>query len=773
MNEIVGKPIDRVDGPLKVTGAARYAAEFSPPNMVYAVTVQSTIGKGLITGLDTQKAAQAPGVLAVITHENALHLHQPKSGGPVMLGEKKLLPLQGKEIFYNGQHVAMVVADTFEAAEAAAHLIRVRYEEQKPAVEIEDMIASAYAPKESMKRELQISRGDFGTAAQSAPVVVAQTYQTPVYHHNPMEPHATIAEWKDGGLLLYDATQGVMGSRAAVAEMLGLPLEKVRLVSPFVGGGFGCKGFTWAHTVLAPMAARITGRPVKLVLDRQQMFTCNGHRARTIQEVSLAAAKDGRLVALRHATTTETSFVDEFVETCGLATRLLYACPNAEITHKVVQLNKGTPTPTRAPGEATGTFAIESGMDELAYQLGLDPVDLRLINHADVNPQDGKRWSSKNLKECYRRGMEAIGWSQRRPEPGTLREGEFLAGYGMATSIYPANRQPATAKVQIFPDGHAVAQCCTQDIGTGTYTIMTQIVAEELGLAVAQVRFELGDTVLPPGPVSGGSQTAASVGPAVRAAAMLGRRKAIRLALTDSASPLYLQTEENIAWENGRLFRKDAPGKGETYGDVLRRQKLPVLESEAKVDVSTRENGVSQGKQIPAAAAEDPVAQDEAVDRSRFAFQSFGAQFVKVRVDPLLGQARVEKICLVMDVGRVMNLKTAANQLMGGVIFGLGMALMEESVYDPRSGRIVTRDLANYLVPVHADIPQIEVQFIGEPDPYISPLGARGIGEIGITGAAAAIANAIFNATGKRIRDLPITPDKLLDLPNAAQTSHV
>jgi xanthine dehydrogenase YagR molybdenum-binding subunit len=774
MNEVIGKPLDRVDGPLKVTGQARYAAEFSPPNLAYAVTVQSTISKGVISRLDPSRAEAAPGVLAVITHANAMRLHPPKSDSHVMLGEKNLLPLQGREIFYNGQHIAVVVAETFEQAEAAARLIDVAYAAKKPVVEIEDTISKAYRPKESMKRELQTTRGDFAGAIQSAPVVLSQTYETPVYHHNPMEPHATVAEWNGGNLTIYDATQGVLGSRAAIAEMLGLPNKQVHLICPFVGGGFGCKGFTWPHSVLAPLAAKAVGRPVKLVLDRQQMFTCNGHRARTIQEISLGADTGGRLVALRHATVTETSFVDEFVETCGLATRILYACPNAEISHELVKLNKGTPTPTRAPGEATGTFAIESAMDELAWRLRIDPVQLRIINHADANPQDGKAWSSKYLKECYQRGMEAIGWSERRAEPASLRDGDYLVGYGMATSIYPANRQPASAKVQIFPDGRAVAMCCTQDIGTGTYTIMTQIAAEELGLPVEKIDFELGDSFLPEGPVSGGSQTTASVGPVVRAAAMLARQKAIQLASADTRSPLYQQPEENIACENGRLFRKDATGQGETYGDLLQRQKLPVLEAEARIDVSTRENSVSKKKEPAPGQTPDAVARDEAIDRSQAAFQSFGAQFVKVLVDPLLGQTRVAKACLVMDVGRIMNLKMATNQLMGGMIFGLGMALMEGSTYDSNSGRIVTRDLANYLVPVHADIPEIEVQFIGKPDPLISPLGARGIGEIGITGAAAAIANAVFNATGKRVRQLPITPDKLIESPvPASQFSYL
>jgi xanthine dehydrogenase YagR molybdenum-binding subunit len=764
MNEVLGKPMDRVDGRLKVTGQARYAGDFSPSDTACAVTVQSTISKGSITTIDISRAATAPGVIVVITHKNAMRLNQPTASesSPVMLGEKNLLPLQGSEIFYNGQHIALVVAETFEQAESAARLIAVTYNAEKPLVEIEKGLSQSYQPKDSMGRPLQIKRGDFESAWASAPEKFESVYETPVYHHNPMEPHGTVAEWNGDDLTIYDSTQGVLGSRAAVAEMLGVPLKKVRLISPFVGGGFGCKGFTWAHTVLASMAAKKAGRPVKLVLDRQQMFTCNGHRARTIQQIGLGAATDGKLAAIRHATTTETSFVGEFVETAGLATNILYNCANADISHNLIKLNKGTPTPMRAPGEAPGTFALECAMDELAHQLKIDPVQLRIINHADVSPKDGKAWSSKHLKECYQQGMENIGWSQRAAEPGSVRKGDWLVGYGMSTATYPANRQPASAKVQIFPDGHAVAASCTQDIGTGTYTIMTQIASEELGIPVERIQFKLGDSNLPAGPVSGGSQTTASVGPVVRAVAILARRKAVQLAIADARSPLYRQAEENIAVENGRLFRKDSTGQGETYADILSRQQLPVVEAEAKVNVSTRENSKSKKKSSKEPKTDNPIEQDEDTDRSEYAFQSFGAQFMKVLVDPVLGRVRVAEAYLVMDIGNVMNLKTAKNQLMGGFVFGLGMALMEESVYDQNSGRIVTRDLANYLVPVHADMPEIEVRFIGKPDLYISPLGARGIGEIGITGAAAAVANAVFNATGKRIRQLPITPGKLI-----------
>jgi xanthine dehydrogenase YagR molybdenum-binding subunit len=775
MNEIIGKPIDRVDGRLKVTGGARYAAEFQLPNMAHGYCVQSTIAKGRIRSIDTKMAEAAPGVLAVITYKNAAKLKKDEEGGSIQdgkLGEKNLLPLQDDIIHYDGQHIGVVVADTFEHARDAASLIKVDYTSDKPVVEIEQALPQAFLAEESFGRKLQVKRGDPDTAFQSAEVKVDQTYVTPVYHHNPMEPHATIADWKGDELTLYDATQWVQGTRNAVAKMLGVPSKNVRVVSLFVGGGFGCKGFLWAHPVVAAMASQRVGRPVKVVLSRQQMFTSNGHRGRTIQQIALGAKKDGKLTSVRHLTTTQTSFVDEFPEPCGLATRILYACPNLEIAHKLVRLNTGTPTPTRAPGEAPGTFAIESAMDELAYKLKMDPVELRLANYAEENPHNGKQWSSKHLNECYRRGADAIGWSQRKPEPASMREGDHLVGYGMATATYPGNRSPASAKVQIFPDGHAVAASCTQDIGTGTYTIMTQIAAEALGLPLEKVEFKLGDSSLPNAPVSGGSQTAVSVGSAVRAAALAAKSKIIALAIKDKESPLKDQNEDGIEVENGRLILKENPLRGETYSQILKRQRLPTIEAECTTNVSARESEKDEGKSVVKESAGGKgeengggcfaAMSDEEMERQPYAFHSFGAQFAKVIVDPLIGRVRVVKCASVMDIGRVLNLKMARNQIRGGFIFGLGMALMEQTVFDPVRGRIVTRDLANYHVPVNADVPEIEVQFIDEPDPHISPIGARGIGEIGITGAVAAISNAVYHATGKRIRELPITPDKLI-----------
>jgi xanthine dehydrogenase YagR molybdenum-binding subunit len=783
MNELIGKPVDRVDGRLKVTGKAPYSAEFPLKDLAYGVTLQSTIARGRIRSIDSHAAEALPGVIAVITYKNSMSLHTIAGGSDPSqgkLGEKDLLPLQSDRIFYDGQHIAIVVGETFQIAEHGASLIKVEYEEEKPVFELEQALSEAYQPRSALGGgEAQTKRGDTEKALTDAAVTIEETYTTPVYHHNAMEPHATTAEWKGKKLTIYDSTQSVVGSRNAIAQLLGVLPDDVRLFSYFIGGGFGSKGFTWAHSVMAPMAAKHVGRPVKIVLSRQQMFTCNGHRSRTIQKITLGAEKTGKLVAVNHFTTSETSFVDEFVEQAGVATKMLYAVPNAQVTHSIIRLNKGTPCPTRAPGEAPGTYALEVAMDELAYKLNMDPVALRLANYAEMHPQTGQPWSEKHLKECYAQGAEAIGWSGRNPEPRSMKEGNWLVGYGMATATYPANRSASSARIQVYPDGHAVVFCATQDIGTGTYTILTQIAAEGLGLPLASVQCKLGDSQLPKGPNSGGSQVSASAGGAVWAAALTLKGKAVQLAVADKRSPLYGASEENVQVDAGKLFIAGSPDKGETYGQLLTRKGLPLIEAEITTNVSTRE-GASQPQSGSAEGAKSgsaegakgsakqqdqqsaAVSSDEGVDHKKYAFHSFGAQFVKVLVDPSLGTVRVSKCVSVMDIGRVLNRKTATNQIMGGMIFGIGMALMEGTVYDPRNGRVVTRDLTDYLVPVNADMPEFEIRFLDIPDPFISPVGARGIGEIGITGITAAIANAVYHATGRRVRDLPITPDKLI-----------
>jgi xanthine dehydrogenase YagR molybdenum-binding subunit len=772
MKEVTGQPIDRVDGKAKITGTATYTAEFQLDNLAYGVAVTSTIAKGHIASIDTGPAEKVPGVIGVLTYKNSMSLHFPQGADPGAgkFGEKDLLPLQSDRIFYDGQHVAVVIAASFEKAEYAASLINITYRPEGAVHQLHNQLQKAYKPKSGLGgQELQQKRGDTDAALETATVKLIQTYSTPVYHHNAMEPHATIAAWHGEELMVYDSTQSVYGSRNLLASMLGLEQEKVRLVALFIGGGFGSKGFSWPNTVMAAMAAKLVNRPVKLVLSRQQMFSTAGRRSQTIQRISFGAGIDGKLSALKHETTSETSFVDEFVEPSGIASIMIYDSPAAEISHQVVRLNRGTPCPMRAPGESTGSFAMEVAMDELAAQLGMDPLALRLANHADLDPQKQKPFSEKRLKECYERGAAAIGWARRNPAPGSMRQGNLLLGYGMATATYPANRSASTAKAILFPDGHAEIECCTQDIGTGTYTVMTQIAADALGLPVDRIKVKLGDSNYPKGANSGGSQVSASVGPAIRAAALGAIVKLKTCATTDAASPLYGLPPDLITTSQGLLIAETDPAKKESFSDILIRQKLEKLEALANTDVSTREQqgGAPAAEGVEAMAKKESktnaaVQQDEGTDRKPYAFHSFGAQFVKVLVDPDLCTVRVSNAVAVMDIGKVLNLKTATNQIMGGMIFGIGMALMEGTTYDPNRGRVVTRDLANYLVPVHADMPEFDIQFLDIPDPIISPIGARGIGEIGITGMAAAIANAITHATGKRVRDLPITLDKLL-----------
>ena len=776
MNELVGQPIDRVDGRLKVTGAATYSAEYYLPGMAYGVIVESTIAKGRILNLNTAQAERVKGVIGILSYKNSMSLHFPQNSDPGggKYAEKDLLPLQNGRIFYGGQAIAIVIAETFEQAVQAAALVKADYDVETPVFDLEKNLDKSYKPTSGLGGSpTQVSRGDVTSAMNVAATKFEQTYTTPVFHHNPMETHATTAEWKGEELMLYDATQSVAGSKSLMAGMLGVVPDKVKVVSLYIGGGFGSKGFSWPNTVMTAMAAKLVNRPVRLELSRQQMFTNAGRRSQTIQKIGLGADHNGKLSAIKHESTTESSFVDEFVEPAGVATSMLYSSENVDVIANLVRLNKVTPCPMRAPGEAVGTYSLEVAMDELAYELKMDPVQIRLVNYAETEEQKKKQFSSKNLKECYTRGAEAIGWKDRNPIPGAVKDGNWLVGYGMATATYPANRSASSAKATIFADGHAEILCATQDIGTGTYTIMTQTAADALGLPIDKVKVKLGDSSYPKGANSGGSQVTASVGPAIRAAVLGLVNKMVKMTIADGASPLHGQKEEDIVAVNGGLSLKNKPNAAESYTTILNRNNMQKIEASAKTNVSTREQATGQNpppKGSPEAIIEDEskknaaVQSDEHTDRKPYAFHSFGAQFIKVLVDMQLGKVKIEKAVAVMDIGKVMNLKTAKNQIMGGMVFGIGMALMEETAYDPNNGRAVTRDLAQYLVPVNADIPEMEIQFIDIPDPYISPIGARGIGEIGITGIAAAINNAIFNATGKRVRDLPVTPDKLIML---------
>ncbi len=729
----VGKPLDRVDGRLKVTGGARYSAEIPVVNVAYGVLVSSTETKATITAMDTSDALRVPGVITILTPFNRPPAQQHKAED----NQANIPLLQDTKVRFNRQPIGVVVADTFEHAKDAASRVKVTYDTQKPMTVMADHLEEAHPPKNVHGDSSDKTRGDMAAGLAQADVTVDHTYSTPQENHNPMEMHATIAVWEGEHLTLYDATQGVFAAQKQVAHSLNMPPENVRIVSYFLGGGFGCKGTAWSHVPLAAMAAREAGRPVKIMLERAQMYGPVGYRPETIQRVTLGAKADGTLTALRHTTTNNVASYDEFTEPSALTARMVYNSPNMESSHRLVALDYGKPTYMRAPGEASGSFALESAMDELAYALKMDPVALRLKNYAETDPDKNLPFSSKSLRACYAQGASRFGWDKRNPAVGSMRAPDGrLIGWGMATATYPTNRQASSAKATIYADGHALVQAGSQDIGTGTYTVMTQVAADALGLPPARVRFELGDTRLPETPVSGGSQTAASTGSAVKMAGLALRDKFIGLAITDPASPLHGATVDTVSASDGRLSLLSDPHQGETYQDILKRQELTQLDAQVK------------------SAPGD--------ERQQYSMHSFGAQFCEVLVEPDTGQVRVSRWVSAIGGGRILNAKTARSQIIGGVVYGIGMGLLEHTVPDTRNGRIMTADLAEYHVPVHADVPHIDAFFVEEEDPHVNPIGVKGIGEIGITGVAAALANAVYHATGQRVRDLPITLDKVM-----------
>ena len=731
MNSI-GKPIDRLDGPLKVTGKARYAAEFTVPGLVHAVLVQSTIPAGAITGFDLKDAQDMPGVLAIVTPDKALKLGGP-NGAQAVHGPL----LQDRLVLFNGQHVAVVVADTLDRASAAAARVRVQYRRDEATVSMDSALSEAYPPKHFRNgaRPPDSTRGDPDRSFSSGSVKVDATYITPIEHHNPMEPHATIARWQDDRLTVWTATQGISGAQSTLAAMFGIDRGKVRVICPYVGGGFGCKGNTWPPAILAAMASRLVARPVKLVLTRAQMFTSNGYRPRTIQKLKFAADSNGKLVSMRHDGFSMMSqpSLGEFSEPVALATEMLYACPNVAVTHRLVATNSGLPTYMRAPGKASGNFALESAMDELAVALKIDPVEFRLRNYADHDPHENKPFASKALRACYQQGAEAFGWSRRSVEPRSMRDGKVLIGWGMATSTYPTNRRAASARIRVNADGSVVVQSGTQDLGTGTYTVMSQVAADALGVPVSRVRFELGDSALPPAPISGGSSTVPSVSPAVLAACEAVRARIFEMALTDPRVGWSGRNAEGLLLRDGVVI---SPDRRISVAELLAHRDRPYVEA-----IVTAEPGE---------------------EKQRYSMHAFGAQFAEVRVDEDLGEIRVSRFVGAFDCGRVLNAKTARSQLIGGITYGIGMALLEETHVDGETGRIVNANIAEYLVPVNADVPDIQTIVVENDERVSNPLGAKGIGELPMVGVAAAIANAVYHATGIRVRKVPIRIEDVL-----------
>jgi xanthine dehydrogenase YagR molybdenum-binding subunit len=740
----IGAPINRTDAWAKVSGAAHYSAEHPVEGLTHAVLVTSSIPSGRVLRVDDSAAREVPGVLLVMTPQNAPRLSQEMKDGKLQppIG-RRLTLLQEDDVYYNNQPIGVVVADTLEHARDAAARLRVEYERKPAVLDFEQAKQALHPPEKVLTEDTDTKRGDLHAGLLAASHRIDVTYHTPIEHHNPLETHATIAEWSNSGdgdkLTVYDSTQYMKGVQRIVATIFGLPPENVTSICPYVGGGFGSKGSVWSHVVLTAMAARELGRPVKLSLDRNQMFGPVGQRPVTEQRMRIGAMDDGRIMASSHDTIAYTSMIEDWIEPCGLVTRMMYESPNQETSHRLARMNLGTPTFMRAPGEATGSVALECAMDELAYELHMDPLDLRLKNYTERDPGKDLPFSSKSLRQCYEIGAERFGWRERNPQPRSMRQGNRLVGWGMATATYPTNRSPGECSATLLPDGTALFRSSTQDLGTGTYTVMTQVAADAIGLPVERVRFELGNSQMPEAPVSGGSTTVASVGPAVQAAGHALRLKLVGIAAAAEGSPLFGATPDQVGVEQGELYLLSDPARREAMTAIAAR------------------HSQTQGGPVEVTARAEPG--DE---KQKYSMHAFGAVFAEVTVDEDLGEIRVPRVVGVYGVGKLMNEKTGYSQLMGGIVWGISLALFEETLIDQREGRAVNGNLAEYHVPTNADIQAIDVQIVDEDDPHVNPLGAKGIGEIGITGVGAAIANAVFHATGKRVRDLPITLDKVM-----------
>ncbi|WP_255946033.1 xanthine dehydrogenase family protein molybdopterin-binding subunit [Streptomyces odontomachi] len=741
--EAVGQPLDRVDGPAKVTGGARYSAEIALPGITYAALVGARIAEGRVTGMDTTAAERAPGVLAVLTHRNLPRVAKvrllPSLAGHAAPGET-FFPMQDDVVHYFGQPVALVIADAPERARFAARQVHVDYEAGVPTTTVDQGREHAYEPDAIFAGFIpgRSSRGDVEAGLREADARVDLTYRMAPNHHNPIEPSATTAVWDGDRLTLYDSTQGIAASQNTVAALLGIAPSKVRVRADFVGGGFGCKAMIWPHVTLAALAARHVDRPVKLALTREQMFTSCGHREAQEQRIELGAKSDGRLTALRHHKLSLTSHFDDWAEPSLSVASQAYDCPNYEGVYRLIRSNTMTPTFTRGPGETTGMYAMECAVDELAHTLGIDPLEMRLRNHAGADPVSGNPWSSDGAEECYRRGAERFGWQSRNPEPRSERDGDWLIGKGMATAGYPQvfPMQPQRARARLYADGSAVVQCGTQDIGTGVATAMTQVAADGLGVAVGDVHFQYGDTDLPNVAAAVGSAGSGMISAAVHTAATTLREQLIRQAVADPQSPLHGASPAGVVVRGGRMELKERPDTGESYSDLMQRRFL--------TDMDAIGSWQPPGSDTP------------------YGLVTFGAQFAEVAVDPELGVVRVRRMVSAMAPGRVLNAKMAHSQVMGGMLWGMSQALLEGTFIDTRDGRWANASLGEYLVPVNADAPDVEIEFVEMDDPIVNPLGVKGLGEVGMVGAAAAVANAVFHATGRRVRELPIRIEHLL-----------
>jgi CO/xanthine dehydrogenase Mo-binding subunit len=750
--DLVGPAVDRVDGPLKVTGAAEYPSDVAPPGLAYACLVRSTISAGTITSVDSSAAEASPGVLAVVTHANAPKLHRGKRD---MITPPPDPPLQSDELTYFGQAIAVVVAETPHEAAAAAKLVDFEVERRDAVLDPGDPGAKAHRNP----YHLDMGRGDVEQGLASADVVVDATYSTSEQAHSPIGLFATVAEWTGDTLTVRDSTQNPFHLRSVLAKTFKLDEDQVRVLASFVGGAFGAGLRVSHHTILTALAARTVGRPVKLVLTRPEMFTGLGRRPSTSQHVRIGAKRDGTLVAIDHEGTAIGSLGTNAMYPITMGTISGYACPNVSARDIRVELNIPPVSHMRAPGEAEGNFAIESALDELAYELDMDPIEVRLRNHADVHPQTGIAWSSKALRECYEVGAERFGWSRRDPKPGSMRDGRWLVGYGMSGISYGHFQVECKARAVVRRDGSAYVCSGTTEIGVGTWTVMTQVAAECLGLTLEQVEFDLGDTAMPRGALVGGSGLTIALGSAVYDACRNAIEAVLDLVADDDGSPLAGCGIADVVAVDGRVVRVDDPAAGETYAEILDRHGLDELAADGESKPERGEMGV-QIKSLIISHHRRVGPKLPGISGGTVPAGAFGARFVEVGVDPDLGLLRVRRVVSAIDAGRVLNGKTARSQIVGGTIQGIGTAMFEDVATDAVTGRVANGTFGDYLVPVNADVPGMDVVFVGRPDPA-NPLGIKGVGEVGYAGIPAAIANAVFHATGRRLRSLPITIDQL------------
>jgi xanthine dehydrogenase YagR molybdenum-binding subunit len=737
----IGQPLTRRDGVLKVTGAAKYAADHHPPGMLYAVLAVSTIARGRVAHLDVAAAKAHPAVVEVITPANRPALAEDPDEKPMPFTFRLDL-LQNDRVRYAGQPIAVVIAETLEAATEGASLLAPRYEVEPVRLGLdgsESFVPAAVGPG----FPTQAQRGDVEAELAAAKTTITQTYETPDQYHNPMEPHAIVAAWEGDTLSIDTPSQGMAMAKARLAGLFGIPPDKIHIRSPFLGGGFGCKGLMSGPQVLGAIAARVVGRPVKLVLRRDQMFGPVGHRAATRQTLRLGADGDGALVALDHHTKTISSTYDDFFEPASNVSQALYASIAIATSHEGVRADIGTPLFMRAPGEAPGSIALESAIDEIAHACGMDPLAFRLKNYAEVEPISGKPFSSKALRECYRQGASRFGWERRPLVPRQMRDNNgFLVGWGVGTALFPAVMFAAQAKAVLRRDGSGVVEIGAHDMGQGAWTALAQIAADALGLDLERLEFRSGTSDLPDGGVAGGSSHTATAGIAVYNAGADVITRLADLATSDPRSPLFGAGNAGVIARSGRLFRRDDESRSESYADILSRASLAEIEGRG------------------AGGNPNPM---EAHAKADYAMFAHGAVFAEVKVDPELGQIRATRLVGAFAAGRIINPRMVRSQYYGGMIWGVSFALHEQAFTDRRSGRPMNANLAEYHVPVNADVPSIEAILVEEEDPHVNALGIKGVGEIGITGTAGAVANAVWHATGIRVRKFPITLDRLVE----------